>query len=100
MIRHQRRFISLLMCVSLVFGPGSAFAQDEDEDEEEEVDQSEMMIAVSADVIEISGSISKDIGFSWAPFTTGINFAEKAPIPGWARQSSFEVFDCQTHKAH
>jgi pilus assembly protein CpaC len=55
-----------------------------------ETDQAEMMIAVSADVVEISGSISKDVGFSWAPFTTGINFAEKTPIPGILHVGEFE----------
>jgi pilus assembly protein CpaC len=53
-------------------------------------DQQEVMIAVSADVVEISGSISRDVGFSWAPFTTGINFAEKAPIPGIIKVADFE----------
>lgn len=60
------------------------------EAEEEEVDQSDVMIAVSADVVEISGSVSKDLGFSWAPFTTGINFAEKSPIPGLIKIGDFE----------
>ncbi|MBI5242645.1 MAG: type II and III secretion system protein [Elusimicrobia bacterium] len=48
------------------------------------------MIAISADVVEISGSISKDVGFSWGPFQTGINFAEKAPIPGIIHVGDFE----------
>ncbi|MFA6030652.1 MAG: type II and III secretion system protein [Elusimicrobiota bacterium] len=50
----------------------------------------DVMIAVSADVVEISGSISKDVGFSWGPFQTGINFAEKAPIPGIIKIGDFE----------
>ena len=53
-------------------------------------DQSEVMIAVSADIVEISGSVSKDVGFSWTPFTTGVNFAEKTPIPGIIKIGDFE----------
>lgn len=52
--------------------------------------QSEPMIAVSADVVEISGSISRDTGFNWGPFTTGIVFNEKQPIPGIIRIGDFE----------
>ena len=48
------------------------------------------MIAISADVVEISGSIEKDIGFNWAPFQTGINFGEKSPIPGIIKIGDFE----------
>lgn len=70
----------------ILLGPGApAWAA-----EDEEFDQTESMIAVSADVVEISGSVSKDVGFSWAPFTTGINFAEKAPIPGILKVGDFE----------
>ena len=36
------------------------------------------LIAVSADVVEISGSYEKDLGFAWTPFQAGVNFAEKA----------------------
>jgi pilus assembly protein CpaC len=36
------------------------------------------LIAVSADIVEISGSYEKDLGFSWTPFQAGVNFAEKA----------------------
>lgn len=49
------------------------------------------MIAVSADVVEISGSVSRDAGFTWGPFTTGINFAEKAiPLPGIVKIGDFQ----------
>ncbi|MBI3288154.1 MAG: type II and III secretion system protein [Elusimicrobia bacterium] len=48
------------------------------------------MIAVSADIVEISGSVDKSVGFSWAPFTTGINFAERLPIPGLIKVGDFE----------
>ena len=41
------------------------------------------LIAVSADIVEISGSYEKDLGFSWTPFQAGVNFAEKA-IPAGA----------------
>jgi len=48
------------------------------------------MIAISADVVEISGSIERNIGFNWGPFQTGINFAEKTPIPGIIKIGDFE----------
>lgn len=50
----------------------------------------EAMIAVSADIVEISGSISRDVGFNWGPFATGINFAEKLPVPGILKVGDFE----------
>ena len=56
----------------------------------------ETMIAVSADIIEISGSLTKNEGFNWAPFQTGINFAE-TKIPGiikigdFARQTALQT---------
>jgi len=62
----------------------------QEEDEEELVDQSEVMIAVSADIVEISGSVARDTGFSWTPFQAGIDFAEAAPIPGLIRIGDFE----------
>lgn len=54
------------------------------------------LIAISADIVEISGSVSRDVGFVWGPFQTGINFAEKA-IPGifkigdFARQTALQT---------
>ncbi|MBI4678419.1 MAG: type II and III secretion system protein [Elusimicrobia bacterium] len=39
------------------------------------------LVAISADIVEISGSIAKDMGFAWGPFQTGIAFAEET-IPG------------------
>lgn len=54
------------------------------------VDQSNEMIAVSADIVEISGSIQRDTGFAWPQFTAGITFAEKAPIPGIIKVGDFE----------
>jgi pilus assembly protein CpaC len=36
------------------------------------------LIAVSADIVEISGSYEKDLGFAWTPFQAGVSFAEKA----------------------
>ncbi|MEK7743384.1 MAG: type II and III secretion system protein [Elusimicrobiota bacterium] len=77
---------------SLLFVLGS-FAQAQEAEKSGEAgaeDQSDAMIAVSADIVEISGSISRDVGFSWGPFTTGINFAEKSPIPGIVRVGDFE----------
>lgn len=46
------------------------------------------LIAVSADIVEISGSVQRDIGFSWTPFAAGIGFAEKT-IPGIYRLGDF-----------
>ena len=46
------------------------------------------LIAVSADIVEISGSVQRDIGFSWTPFAAGITFAEKT-IPGIYRIGDF-----------
>lgn len=88
MNRHQRKLGAVLAGMFLL--AAAARAQEGGEGEAEAEDQSEAMVAVSADVVEISGSISKDIGFSWAPFTTGINFAEKAPIPGVIKVANFE----------
>ncbi len=36
------------------------------------------LIAISADIVEISGSYERDLGFAWTPFQAGVNFAEKA----------------------
>lgn len=46
------------------------------------------LIAVSADIVEISGSFARDLGFVWGPFQTGIGFAEKE-IPGIYRIGDF-----------
>jgi pilus assembly protein CpaC len=46
------------------------------------------LIAVSADIVEISGSVQRDIGFAWTPFQAGIAFAEKT-IPGIYRMGDF-----------
>ncbi len=54
------------------------------------------LVAVSADIVEISGSMSKDMGFTWGPFQTGITFFEKT-IPGiytvgdFARQTALQT---------
>ncbi|MBI5202325.1 MAG: type II and III secretion system protein [Elusimicrobia bacterium] len=45
---------------------------------------------MSADIVEISGSIQRDTGFAWPQFTAGISFAEKAPIPGIIKVGDFE----------
>ncbi len=39
------------------------------------------LVAISADIVEISGSVAKDQGFVWGPLQTGITFAEET-IPG------------------
>lgn len=46
------------------------------------------LIAVSADIVEISGSVQRDIGFSWTPFAAGIAYSEKT-IPGIYRMGDF-----------
>jgi pilus assembly protein CpaC len=54
------------------------------------------LIAISADIVEISGSVEHNMGFVWGPFQTGINFAEKS-IPGlyhvgdFARQTALQT---------
>ncbi len=54
------------------------------------------MIAISADIVEISGSVERNAGFVWGPFQTGINFAE-TKIPGiyqvgdFARQTALQT---------
>lgn len=56
------------------------------------------LIAVSADIVEISGSYEKDLGFSWTPFQAGVNFAEKSipagqiiKIGDFARQTQLQT---------
>jgi len=89
-MNRQLRIIRLALSAALLAGAWGPVRAQEAEEDEEYVDQSDVMIAVSADVVEIGGSISKDIGLSWAPFATGINFAEKAPIPGIIEVGDFE----------
>ena len=64
-----------------------------EEEEEEAFDQSEVMIAVSADIVEISGSLQRDTGFDWPQFQAGITFKEKllnGMIPGLIKIGDFE----------
>lgn len=74
----------MIVCALLACG-ARAMAQPEDS-----------LVAVSADIVEISGSVSKDIGFIWGPLQTGIAFAEK-DIPGifkfgdFARQTALQT---------
>ncbi len=46
------------------------------------------LIAVSADVVEISGSYQENLGFTWTPLQTGVNFGEKS-IPGIIKVGDF-----------
>lgn len=54
------------------------------------------LISISADIVEISGSMNRAEGFNWGPFQTGINFAEGS-IPGlihigdFARQTALQT---------
>ncbi len=48
------------------------------------------LIAISADIVEISGSYERDLGFAWTPFQAGVNFAEKAiPVGSIIRIGDF-----------
>jgi len=73
------------VCALALFWAPKVWAQPEDS-----------LIAVSADIVEISGSLSRDTGFTWGPFQTGINFFEKT-IPGiytvgdFARQTALQT---------
>lgn len=56
------------------------------------------LIAVSADIVEISGSYDKSLGFAWTPFQAGVNFAEKAipvgsliKVGDFARQTQLQT---------
>ena len=46
------------------------------------------LISISADIVEISGSVNRAEGFNWGPFQTGITFAENS-IPGLIRIGDF-----------
>ena len=86
MIRQLRTKWALFILGALLLGvPEISFAQPEDS-----------LIAISADIVEISGSIEHNTGFVWGPFQTGVNFAEKT-IPGlyhvgdFARQTALQT---------
>ncbi|MBI3505120.1 MAG: type II and III secretion system protein [Proteobacteria bacterium] len=74
----QRRYLAVLLSAAAALALGTRVSA-----------QNEPMIAVSADIVEISGSISRNEGFTWGPFTTGIIFNEKAPIPGILKVNDF-----------
>ncbi|MDE2040179.1 MAG: type II and III secretion system protein [Elusimicrobia bacterium] len=85
-MKRQLRLESLCLALALLgWGAPAVFAQPADS-----------LIAVSADIVEISGSVEHNVGFSWGPFQTGINFAEKS-IPGiyhvgdFARQTALQT---------
>jgi len=57
----------------------------------------ESMVAISADVVEISGSSERDLGFNWGSVQNGVNFGEVA-LPGgifrlgdFARQTALQT---------
>ncbi len=86
MIRQRiKRNLIILAGLALLGLPEISHAQPEDS-----------LIAISADIVEISGSVEKNAGFVWGPFQTGINFAEKS-IPGlyhvgdFARQTNLQT---------
>jgi len=84
---RQRRLRNLIIFVGLALLGSAEMASAQPEDS---------LIAISADIVEISGSVEKNAGFVWGPFQTGINFAEKQ-IPGlyhvgdFARQTNLQT---------
>ena len=74
-----------MLALALLFSGAQLHAQPEDS-----------LIAVSADIVQLSGSKETDKGFTWGPFQAGINFAEK-DIPGifklgdFARQTALQT---------
>jgi pilus assembly protein CpaC len=81
---NRQLWTALALLIALA---GKAAAQAEDS-----------LIAVSADIVEISGSYEKDLGFAWTPFQAGVNFAEKAipvgqilKIGDFARQTQLQT---------
>jgi len=68
---------ALLSAVLLLGGAARLRAQPEDS-----------LIAVSADIVEISGSSELNMGVAWTPFQTGISFGEKN-IPGIFKLGDF-----------
>ncbi len=74
-----------VLVLALLTGGARLWAQPEDS-----------LVAVSADIVELSGSKEVDMGFSWGPFQGGITFAEKE-IPGiyklgdFARQTALQA---------
>ena len=82
-MNRQRHYWALM--AGVVLWAPNAWTQPEDS-----------LVAISADIVEISGSLSRDTGFVWGPFQTGINFAEKQ-IPGiykigdFARQTALQT---------
>jgi len=83
MMRQQA--VRVLIASALLCGGARAWAQPEDS-----------LVAVSADIVELSGSQATDMGFSWGPFQAGVSFAEK-DIPGifklgdFARQTAMQT---------
>ena len=81
----RRQLWTGLLCAGILAVTPNAWSQPEDS-----------LIAVSADIVEISGSFARDIGFVWGPFQTGVGFAEKE-IPGlyhygdFARQTALQT---------
>jgi len=82
---RQQATRALVIAFALLAGSAKIGAQPEDS-----------LVAVSADIVEISGSLATDTGFSWGPFQAGVNFAEKS-IPGvfklgdFARQTALQT---------
>lgn len=73
----KRQLLKAMLWMAPVLLAPAVWGQEED-----------VLIAVSADIIEISGSVANDSGFTWGPFQTGINFAEQS-IPGIYRFGDF-----------
>jgi Flp pilus assembly secretin CpaC len=65
------------LALALLLSAAQLWAQPEDS-----------LVAISADIVELSGSVSTTEGFTWGPFSSGINFAEKS-IPGIIQVGDF-----------
>lgn len=68
------RFVSMLLCLALAAAAGPAFAADSE------------MVAVSADIVEINGSVDTAVGFRWNDL---LEFGEGS-IPGIIRAGEFQ----------
>ncbi|MFH1618425.1 MAG: type II and III secretion system protein [bacterium] len=80
-MKNKTKHTSSVLAVLAVLSAGSAFAQQQD-------NINNQMVAVSADIVEISGSIQTTKGFTWS---SSINFAETLPAaPGIIKVGEFE----------
>ncbi len=86
-MRQRSLLKSIFVFGLLACSAAPLFAQPEDS-----------LIAISADIVEISGSFSRDAGFTWGPLQTGVVYNEKAIPAGslikvgdFARQTALQT---------